>query len=88
MRISKCPSCKTKIQGVHSECPFCNAKFVCKCGKELDDNKYGKCPMCRAESAEKRKKVGKGILAGVAVVGTVLGAVAGIKGRNGGTDDL
>ena len=88
MKIRKCPACSAKIKNLCSECPACGKKFVCKCGKELDDNKYSKCPICRADATEKRKKVAKGIGIGLAAVVTVLGTIAGVSSKNGGKHDV
>lgn len=76
MRIRKCPACKTKIKGIVSKCPGCGKRFKCKCGKELVDNKYKKCPLCRKKSEERAKNAGKGA-AGAGVL--VVGAAAVIK---------
>ncbi len=82
MRISKCPTCKTKIVGIATECPICRKKFMCKCGKELDDNKDSRCPLCRTKSKEKAKKVAKGAGAVLAVIGTAAGAAAANNKKN------
>ncbi len=56
MRFWKCPHCRAKIKGIQTSCPECNKKFVCKCGKELQDNKFKECPICRQVKTEKRIK--------------------------------
>lgn len=81
MRINKCPACKTKIKGIVPECPNCGKKFMCKCGKELDDNKYSKCPICRTEASEKRKKVAKGVGVAVVTVASAAGAAAAANNK-------
>ena len=73
MRFWKCPHCRAKIKGIQTSCPECNKKFVCKCGKELQDNKFRKCPICRQELSEKRKRFWGKVAGGVAGVAAAAG---------------
>lgn len=52
---------------------------TCKCGKTLpDDYKYKRCESCRGKKVEKAKKIGKGVLVGLATIGTALATIATI----------
>lgn len=62
---------------------------TCKCGKSLPSNyKYRYCESCRGKKIEGAKKVGKGVLAGLAVVGTALVTIATVvAGSNKNSSD-
>ena len=87
MKLNKCPACKTKIKEQSNVCPNCGQRFTCKCGKELDDNKYKKCPLCRAEAADTRKKVLSRIGIAVGTTAAVLFTAATIISKIGDKPD-